>query len=96
MPTMFNEEYKRRLSLPKYNDLEELGIAGVAYDTIWSIALGLDEASNRIADNDDSGCEELLGELVPLEEFDYTNQKMGCILERSMRKTEFNGITVSK
>ena len=72
-----------------------MSIAGVAYDTIWSLALGLDRAMNRVAENNDSGCEELAGELVPLEMFNYTNQKMGCVLEQSIADLEFTGITVS-
>ena len=91
----FTNEYKRRLKQPQYDGLEELGVAGVAYDTIWSMALGLDRAVERINDNNDTGCEDRAGELVPLEDFDYTNQKMGCILHQSFEETEFIGITVS-
>ena len=72
-----------------------MGVAGAAYDGIWSIALGLDRAMNRVVNNNDSGCEELVGELVPLEMFNYTNQKMGCVLEQSIAELEFTGITVS-
>ena len=43
----------------------------------------------------DSGCENLQGELVPLEDFDYTNEKVGCILRQGFAEVNFVGITVS-
>ena len=43
----------------------------------------------------DSGCENLPGELVPLEKFDYTNEKVGCILRQGFAEVNFLGITVS-
>ena len=35
------------------------------------------------------------GDLVPLEEFDYGNDKLGCLLQESMDETYFLGISVS-
>ena len=32
---------------------------------------------------------------MPLEEFDYGNKLMGCVLRRSMRNVQLVGITVS-
>ena len=40
-------------------------------------------------------CEGEIGDLVPLEEFDYHNAKLGCLLQESMDKIKFLGITVS-
>ena len=37
----------------------------------------------------DSGCEVLPGDLVSLEEFDYTNEKVGCILRQGFQKLIF-------
>lgn len=59
------------------------------------MALGLDRAIDKIAIKNDSGCENLVGDIVPLEEFNYTNQKLGCILQESIAETQFTGITVS-
>ena len=59
------------------------------------MALGLDRAIDKIAQNNDSGCENLVGDIVPLEEFNYTNEKLGCILQESLAETQFTGITVS-
>ena len=35
------------------------------------------------------------GDLVPLEEFDYHNKKMGCLLKESMDEVFFHGVSVS-
>lgn len=61
---------------------------------MWVMGLGLEEASKRIAANNDSGCETLQGELVPLELFSYDNPKMGCVLQESIRSIKINGISV--
>ena len=59
------------------------------------MALGLNATVQRIAQDDDSGCEDLPGDLVPLEDFDYTNERLGCIMKQSMRDINFTGLTVS-
>ena len=59
------------------------------------MAIGLDNAMKRIAMGNDSGCENLPGDLVPLEEFDYTNERVGCILRQGFAEVNFLGITVS-
>ena len=59
------------------------------------MALGLHNASERVKINDSSGCDHLPGELVPLEHFDYLNDKMGCVLRNSFQHVSFRGITVS-
>ena len=43
----------------------------------------------------DSGCEGLPGDLVPLEKFDYTNERVGCILRQGFAEVNFFGLTVS-
>ena len=66
------------------------------YDLIWALALGLDSASKKIAQGNKTGCEEQYdGDLVPLEEFNYTNQKIGCILRKSISEVQFDGLSVS-
>ena len=62
---------------------------------MWSIALGLDITSKKIRAGNDSGCENLYGELVPLEMFDYANVKLGCIMRMSFDEVKFTGVTVS-
>ena len=72
-----------------------MGIAGLAFDVIWAMALGLNATAQRIAQGNDSGCQDLSGDLVPLENFDYTNEKLGCIMKQSMGRLNYDGLTVS-
>ena len=58
------------------------------------MALGLDHALERVSRNDSSGCDHLPGKLVPLENFDYYNELMGCVLKKSFHQVNFTGITV--
>ena len=67
----------------------------MAFDAIWALAIGLDGASERVRKNDSSVCGHLPGKLVPLEEFDYQNERMGCVMQRSIAEVDFAGITVS-
>ena len=93
--TSFLNGYEELLQQPRYQEYNPLSTVGVAYDAMWSIAIGLDIASKKIAVGNDSGCEHLYGELVPLEMFDYHNEKLGCIMKQSYDKVMFTGITVS-
>ena len=82
--------------MPQYQQYEQLqGIAGLAFDVVWAMALGLNDTAQRIARNDDSGCKHLSGDLLPLEDFDYTNERLGCLMQQSMRHLNFTGLTVS-
>ena len=92
-----------RLFHSKYSNITQHGsthqpvtsLSASAYDTIWLLALGLNEAVQRIADKNDNGCTSFSGSLVPLEEFSYQNKKMGCVLQESIAQVTFNGVTVS-
>ena len=59
------------------------------------MALGLHEAAERVRLNSSDGCEHLSGSLVPLEDFTYLNDRMGCVLRESFQQVNFTGITVS-
>jgi len=74
-------------------NLTEFIISGPSYDGAWAMALGLDIASERVNRNDSSGCDHLPGELVPLENFTYKNEMMGCVLFNSFHQVNFSGIT---
>ena len=80
---------------PEYSDYTVLNFYGNAYDAMWAIAIGLDNADQRVQNNDTTGCEDLPGELVPLHTFDYTNQLMGCIMQEGYAAANFTGITVN-
>ena len=85
-----------RLQEERYRDLnlEEYVVAATEFDAAWAMALGLHEASVRISMNNSSGCDDIPGDLVPLEDFDYFNDRMGCVLRDSFQAVNFNGITV--
>ena len=42
-----------------------------------------------------TGCENKSGSLTPLENFDYSNKKIGCLIQWNIQKTNFSGLTVS-
>ena len=67
----------------------------MAYDAMWAMAVGLHNAAVRVANHNDSGCDEKPGQITQLEDFDYFNQKMGCIFKRAFEDIQFLGITVS-
>ena len=93
----YERRYRQLLSdKDRYPNLTRLASAGVAYDAIWAIAVGLHNASERVRMNDSSGCGHLPGRLVSLEKFDYQNERMGCVLQRSIAEVDFTGITVSR
>ena len=74
----------------------EFILSGSSYDAVWALALGLHIASEKVSKNDSSGCSHHSGNLVQLEEFDYKNDLMGCILQKSFHEVKFTGITVSQ
>uniref|UniRef100_A0A1X7SXB8 Receptor ligand binding region domain-containing protein n=1 Tax=Amphimedon queenslandica TaxID=400682 RepID=A0A1X7SXB8_AMPQE len=78
---------------PVYENLTALGLSGVAFDGVWAIAVALDIASKKILLRNETGCENVPGDLVPLEQFNYTNMKLGCILRQSFSEVNFLGVT---
>ena len=51
--------------------------------------------ADKIEREEEGECSDVVGELVPLERFDYDNHKMGCLLRESLDQTNFLGISVS-
>ena len=96
-PDEYEQQYRRRLQEERYQEmnLTEVVVAGTEFDAMWAIALGLHSASEKVRNNDSAGCEDLPGELLPLEHFEYVNDKMGCVLRKSFQQVSFSGITVS-
>jgi hypothetical protein len=72
--------------------------AAQLHDDVWGLALALNETMNMVNAGDitGTGCERLMGELVPLEQFTYGNAKMGCLLTWNLRRTNFSGVSVSQ
>ena len=71
-----------------------------AFDAIWTIAQVLNYTEEmRINQTSrvsvDENCTDLPGELVPLNEFNYSNSFMGCVIKYNFYKVNFTGVTVS-
>ena len=90
----FKAEYEKRLKWPQYKELKEVTVAGMAYDATWAMAMGLHRAAERISNSNVSGCNHLDGEVLPLEKFTYSNEKLACILLTSYAESVFEGVTV--
>ena len=91
---MFEDEYSKRAVAGGFDILD----AGVRlYDVIWVLALALNNTMTMVRNNDISqtGCSNASGSLVPLEEFNYTNEKMGCVIQWNLQQTNFSGGSVS-
>ena len=69
------------------------------YDAIWILALALNKTLSMVEAGNSSiagtGCENATGSLVPLEEFSYSNEKMGCLIQWNLQQTNFSGVSVS-
>ena len=96
-PEKFWHNYTNLLKMEPYKsqNLSEFIVSGSEFDATWAMALGLQNASERVKSNDSQGCDHLPGRLVPLEEMDYMNQRMGCVLRDSFQHVSFSGVTVS-
>ncbi len=71
-------------------------LAGISYDTIWALAKALNKTQGMVDSGNisESGCEETPGELVDLNNFNYSNGLMGCIIRWSLAQTNFTGVVV--
>ena len=73
----------------------------MAFDALWSMAQMLNYTEDmRLRDlprnhSDFDECRHLDGSLVPLDEFNYTNAFMGCMMRNNYYKVDFTGVSVS-
>ena len=77
---------------------QDIAYGGLLYDVIWVLALALNNTMAAVAGNksiNGSGCEDVRGSLVPLEQFTYSNEKMGCLIQWNIQQTSFLGVSVS-
>ena len=75
----------------------------IAFDATWALAEALDQMEHLRNKSLDSktianftGCGDLQGELVRLNEFNYSNAFMGCVLKYSLHQTHYLGVSVSE
>ena len=81
------------------NGSQDIAYGGILYDVIWVLALALNNTMTMIANNADineTSCENVPGSLVPLEQFTYANERMGCLIQWNIQKLSFLGVSVSQ
>ncbi len=81
-------------------------MATVAYDALWTLALALNQTNGMIQSmnreeilnltqcegfDEETGIEWVL---VPLENFTYSNQLIGCVIRWNLERTDFVGVSV--
>jgi len=73
-------------------------VRGLAYDAIWVLALALNQTQDMFLSKfnvTEIGCGGLDGGLVPLEQFNYSNGVMGCVIRWNLERSNFSGVSVS-
>ena len=67
------------------------------YDAVWILASALNRTMAMVKSGDinGTGCENTSGSLAPLEQFQYSNEKMGCLIQYNIQITNFSGVSVS-
>ena len=90
----FEELYERRAREEGYNIIDT---GARLYDVMWVLAIALNKTMMAVESGDinGTGCEDVPGSLVPLEEFSYANEKMGCVIQWNLQQTDFSGVSVS-
>ena len=91
----FNEMYEERTRRDHYNTTSQ---AYKLYDVMWALALALNSTDAMVksgANISGTGCEDVPGSVVPLEMFEYSNKKLGCLIQWNIQRTNFSGLTVS-
>ena len=91
----FEQEYEKRA---KEGDFAVIDPARRVYDVMWILAIALNKTLTAVDSGRDingTGCETVPGSLVPLENFTYSNEKMGCLIQWNIQQTNFSGVSVS-
>ena len=75
---------------------QDIAYGGIVYDAIWILALALNKTLSMVEEgNSKTDCANATGSLVPLGEFDYSNEMMGCLIQWNLQRTNFSGVSVS-
>ena len=67
------------------------------YDVLWVLALALNSTVNMMNNREinGTGCEDYPGSVdIRLEEFDYSNKMIGCLIQWNIQRTDIYGLTV--
>ena len=89
----FEAEYEKRGRDGGYNTITH-GIR--LYDGLWALGFALNRTMAMVNSGDISQtiCQNVPGSLVPLDQFTYSNELMGCLIQWSLQVTNFSGLTV--
>ena len=89
----FEAQYERRGREGGYNTITH-GIR--LYDGLWALGFALNRTMAMVNSGDISQtrCQNASGSLMPLENFTYSNERMGCLIQWSLQATNFSGLTV--
>ena len=94
----FTDIYNEKLLQTGYTTITTYAMA---FDTIWTVAQVLNYTEDMRLQNLSKNatmfedCTHLEGDLVPLNEFTYSNAFMGCVIKNNYYKVNFTGVTVS-
>ena len=95
----FTDNYNVRLEETEYTISTTYALA---FDTMWTVAQVLNYTEEMRLQNQTKNtsaafeeCSHLPGELVPLNEFNYANAFMGCVMNNNYYKVNFTGVSVS-
>ena len=91
------ELYDRRVDEKTYGDYEKSIVSFLAYDAVWILALALERTlkfQNKSEADSFTGCGNWQGDFVPLENFNYSNGYMGCVIRWALSETDFVGSSV--
>ena len=91
-PDAFEVEYMKRANEGGFEILDVR-----LYDIMWMLAIALNNTMSMVRSGDisETGCGNVPGSLVPLEEFNYTNERMGCLIQWNLQTTDYTGVSVS-
>ena len=89
----FTDVYETTIKASNYG---ATAASDIAFDAVWALAEALNKTEEMRSQNQTiSNCTDIDGELVPLDQFNYSNGLMGCILKYNLHQTNFLGISVS-
>ena len=95
-PVEFLDMYEQKAREEKYTILP--GEAALGFDAVWALAIALNKTAVMVQSGNvsETGCEgNTDGDLVPLEQFNYSNGLMGCVIQWNLQNTDFQGTSVS-
>ena len=92
-PDAFEVEYTKRANEGRF---EILDVGVRLYDIMWMLAIALNNTMLMVRSGDisETGCSNVPGSLVPMEEFEYDNEKMGCLIQWNLQTTNYTGVSV--